>query len=134
MNEIRPAAAAGSRITVYLPGSSALASAERAPCDRGADVAAGVELGRRRARLRADPARAAAVVGAHGAGVVERGRLLVGEMPLLLAIAEKPWPSSRKPAATSLSALHGSIESAATLARYSGVIAAVAALKVGLGL
>ncbi len=28
MNEISPAAAAGSRITVYLPGSSALASAE----------------------------------------------------------------------------------------------------------
>ena len=28
MKEIRPAAAAGSRITVYLPGSSALASAD----------------------------------------------------------------------------------------------------------
>ena len=28
MNEIRPAAAAGSRITVYLPGSSALASTD----------------------------------------------------------------------------------------------------------
>ena len=28
MNEIRPEAACGSRMTVYLPGSSALASAE----------------------------------------------------------------------------------------------------------
>src|SRR5690606_14777233 len=55
------------------------------------------------------------------------------KLPLLLANAVKLWPSSRKPAATRPSARHGSMESAATCARNSGVIAAVDSLKVGLG-
>ena len=55
-------------------------------------------------------------------------------MPLLLAKATKLCPSSRKPAAISFSALHGPIESAATWARNSGVIAAVDSLKVALAL
>ena len=70
MNEIRPAAAAGSRITVYLPGSSALASAEsRALCDGGARCRSSASNVGDVAEIAADPARAAAVVGAHGAGV-----------------------------------------------------------------
>ncbi|MNW19259.1 hypothetical protein D3C71_2191780 [compost metagenome] len=55
-------------------------------------------------------------------------------MPLLLAKATKLWPSSRKPAAVSLASRHGAIESAATLARNAGSIAAVEAENVGLGL
>jgi hypothetical protein len=53
---------------------------------------------------------------------------------LLLANATKLWPSSRKPAAISFSALHGLIESAATCARYSGVMSATDWLNVSLGL
>ncbi len=47
--------------------------------DRGADVAVGIELGRV-GEIAADPARTAPVIGAHGAGVIEQGRLLVGEV------------------------------------------------------
>ena len=54
--------------------------------------------------------------------------------PLLLANAMKLWPSCRPPAAIRLLDLHGPIESAATCARCSGVVSAVACTNVALGL
>ena len=96
-----------------------------------ADVLVGLEVGRI-LQVAADPARAAAIFSAHSAGVIEVGGALVGEVAVAvgggleaLAILEEAGGDQ---AVTTARA----IESAATLARNAGSMAAVDSLKVGL--
>src|SRR4029079_9478046 len=88
--------AAGSRITVYLPGSMAFASREptafstatrdRPPVSSRATAAAAQQPAGAEPRefvaVAHRPARAESVVGAHGDGEVRLGRGVVGEQPL----------------------------------------------------